>query len=109
VQSAGLTDSWAAGKFKLRPEHLYVLGSVTVSDRTFGELALHLDRVERIPASLLLREVQWRFSCGKESFASERIEYDVGSGPEVDVDRETTLHLQMKDVFSGGETLSVLD
>ena len=97
-----------------------MLASMTVSDRAFGELTVNLDRLENIPKSLTLRDIQWRLSVvtndfstnrkrgsrGPESegvlfkFSSERIENDLsGTGNDVDIDRECNVHLQMKDLF----------
>ena len=75
-----------------------MLGSVTITDLTFGDLTLSLRTLDSIPRSVspFLREIQWRLlvltAQGLQSRAAgdpptgsflamrlgERIEYDVG-------------------------------
>ena len=56
---SNLAGSWVNKQYKFEND-LYVLASICISDLTFGELALNLDRFEQIPRSLTLREIQWR-------------------------------------------------
>jgi|1048.fasta_scaffold249869_1 hypothetical protein len=43
------------------------MGEVTLTDRTFGDLTVTLERLESMPRARNLREVQWRLSVvGKE-------------------------------------------
>ena len=81
-----------------------MLGSVTITDKTFGDLSVSLSSLDSIPRSVsaFLREVQWRLlvftakglqlratgdslsqleaaGCLLAKRLGERIEYDVGS------------------------------
>ena len=123
----GLSSLWASKQYRLSSP-LYVLGSVTITDKTFGELSLSLRAVESIPRAITsqIRELQWRLivinakgvqmRAAGESIAKmetqpgvvvakrhgERIEYDIGqANREVKVDSEVQVHLQLKDIFGG--------
>ncbi len=52
---------WAHKKYKFKPQdELFVLASFTFTDRTFGELAVHMSKIESIPRQVQIREIQWR-------------------------------------------------
>lgn len=51
---------WTAKTYDL--EDLYILASIKITDKTFGELSIQIDSFEHIPKSLQLRELQWRVS-----------------------------------------------
>jgi hypothetical protein len=57
----GLSSLWATKQYRLSSP-LYLLGSVTITDKTFGELSLTLRAVESIPRAITsqIRELQWR-------------------------------------------------
>lgn len=46
-----LSSLWAFKQYRLASP-LYVLGSVTITDKTFGELSLSLSAVESIPRAI---------------------------------------------------------
>jgi hypothetical protein len=53
--------SWAHRQYKFQPQdELFVLTSITFTDKTFGELALHMHKIESIPRAVEIREIQWR-------------------------------------------------
>lgn len=126
-ESSALSSSWANKQYRFHRDELYVLASICITDMTFGELSIHLDRIENIPRSIKLRELQWRVqlvtysgftkvnSSGQvlalqadgllNRQVGERIEYGIGECKEIELDREINLHLQIKDLFSGENSL----
>ncbi len=60
ASTSGLSANWALRQYRFQYEDLYVLASVCISDKTFGEMSLHIDRIESIPRAFNLREIQWR-------------------------------------------------
>jgi hypothetical protein len=41
---------WAHKQYRFQPqEELFVLASVSITDRTFGELAVQISKIESIP------------------------------------------------------------
>lgn len=114
---------WAHKQYKFQPqEELFVLASLTITDRTFGELAVQMSKIESIPRQVQIREIQWRMivvdakgvvqhANGKtpsnkseglvSKKVSERIEYDIGSSKQIDIVKTVMVHLQMKDIFNG--------
>ena len=114
---------WAHKQYKFQPqEELFVLASLTITDRTFGELAVQMSKIETIPRQVQIREIQWRMivvdakgvvqhANGKtpsnkseglvSKKVSERIEYDIGSSKQIDIVKTVMVHLQMKDIFDG--------
>ena len=122
--SMATTTSMAAKSYHFPQEDLYLLCSLQVSDRTFGELAIHLERLESVPYAPSLCQMKWRVQVlttlakqrlnsgepmkrGKnvegviERKEGERIEYDIAMRRHIELDDELNLHLQMKDLFSG--------
>ena len=51
---------FATKGIKFHPSGLYLLASVCITDKTFGELSINLDKIESIPRSLDLREIKYR-------------------------------------------------
>ena len=114
---------WAHKQYKFQlQEELFVLASLTITDRTFGELAVQMSKIESIPRQVQIREIQWRMivvdakgvlqhANGKTPSnkseglvtkkVSERIEYDIGSSKQIDIVKTVMVHLQMKDIFNG--------
>jgi hypothetical protein len=108
---------FASSQYAFHKEHLYLLGSICITDKTFGELSINLDRIEQIPRSLQIREVQWRIRVvtykwmvladsgtnmnliGDENglvkkYVSPRIESDdYSQTKDYEVDEELNLHL----------------
>jgi hypothetical protein len=87
---------------------------VSITDRTFGELAVQISKIESIPRQVQIREIQWRMvvvdargvvqhANGKtpsnkaeglvSKKVSERIEYDIGSSKQIEILKTVMVHL----------------
>jgi hypothetical protein len=106
---------WAHKQYRFQPqEELFVLASVSITDRTFGELAVQISKIESIPRQVQIREIQWRMvvvdargvvqhANGKtptnkgeglvSKKVSERIEYDIGSSKQIEIFKTVMVHL----------------
>jgi len=116
---------FATRNFTFHKDGLYLLASVCITDKTFGELTINLDKIESIPRSMELREIQYRIrlvnynwmvlaenganpSGIKEGVlfnqVSGRIERDdYQAALDYEIDEEMNLHIQIKDLFNGGD------
>lgn len=116
---------FATRNFTIHKEGIYLLASVCITDKTFGELTINLDKIESIPRAMELREIQYRIRLVnynwmvlvdnganphsiKEGiifkYNSGRIERDdYQAALAFEVDEELNMHIQIKDLFNGGD------
>jgi hypothetical protein len=119
-----MATQFATNRVSLHKEGLYVLASICITDKTFGELSLSLDKIESIPRSMELREIMYRIRVVNyrfmvlannganpnsitegviHTFKSPRIESDdYMAAKDFEVDEEHSVHLEVKDLFGGG-------
>lgn len=59
LQSEDISTKWALQNYALN-NNVYILGSIKITDKTFGELAINIDQFKNVTKSLELRELQYR-------------------------------------------------